>query len=142
VKDLRASFAEVPDVKLMAVDFDFAEITVEFVGVKAFAGFPPKDYPAALDGKLAQASNHTFHVKPRSNVPREKLKIVVIPVAGLDCKACALAAYEGVARVDGVAQATASFKENKVTARIDPEKTNRDALEAALRRAEVQLPRP
>ncbi len=142
VKDLREDFARMPDVKLVAVDFDFAEITVEFVGVKAFPGFPPKDFAAALDGKLAQASNHTFHVKPRSSVPRAKLKTVVIPVAGLDCKACALGAYEAVARLDGVEQATASFKEKKVTALIDAEKTNQAALEGALRRAEVQVPRP
>jgi hypothetical protein len=141
VKDLRESFAQIPDVKLVSVDFDFAEIVIEFVGVKAFPYFPPKDYPAALDGKLAPASSHTFHVKPRSTAKRSKLKTVVIPVAGLDCKGCALAAYEAVARVDGVEQATASFKELQVTALIDPDRTNRDALEAALRRAEVQVPR-
>lgn len=141
VKDLREDFARVEDVKLVSVDFDFSEITVEFVGIKAFPGFPPKDFPAALDNKLAHASNHTFHVKPGSTVQRAKLKTVVIPVAGLDCKACALAAYEAVARVDGVEQATASFKDRKVTALIDPDKTNRDALEAALRRAEVQIPK-
>jgi copper chaperone CopZ len=142
VTDLRQSFVQIPEVKLVSVDFDFAEIVVEFIGVKAFPGFPPKDFPAALDGKLAQASYHTFHVKPRSTVQRSKLKPVVIPVAGLDCKACALAAYEAVAKVDGVEQATASFKERKVTAQIDPEKTNKDALEAALKRAEVQIPKP
>jgi copper chaperone CopZ len=142
VKDLREDLARVPDVKLVAVDFDFAEMTIEFVPGKAFPGTPPKDFPAALDGKLGQASNYTFRVKPRSPVPRQKLRTVVIPVAGLDCKACALAAYEAVARVDGVEQATASFKEKKVTARIDPEKTSQAALEVALRRAEVQIPRP
>ena len=142
VKDLREDFARVPDVKLVSVDFEFAEITVEFVPGKAFPGTPPKGVPAALDGKLGQASHHTFRVKPRSTVPRTKLKTVVIPVAGLDCKACAFGAYEAVARIDGVEQATASFKERKVTARIDPEKTSKDALEGALRRAQVQIPRP
>jgi copper chaperone CopZ len=141
-KDLREDFAGVPDVKLVAVDFEFAEITVEFVPGKAFPGTAPKDFPAALDGKLGQASHHTFRVKPRSTVPRTKLKTVVIPVAGLDCKACAFGAYEAVARIDGVEQATASFKDKRVTARIDPEKTTQAALEAALRRAEVQIPRP
>jgi hypothetical protein len=140
VKDLREDFAAVPNVKLVDVDFDCAEITVEFVPGKAFPGIPPKDFPAALDGKLRQASNHTFGVRARSIVPRAQLKTVVIAVAGLDCKACALGAYETVARIDGVEQATASFKDGRVTARIDPAKTNKAALEAALRRAEVQLP--
>jgi copper chaperone CopZ len=142
VKDLREAFAAVPDVKLVGVDFDFAEITVEFVPGKAFPGTPPKDFAAALDGRLRQASGHTFGVKPRSTVPRAKLTTVVIRVAGLDCKACALGAYEAVARIDGVEQATASFKDGKVTARIDPARTNKAALEGALRRAEVQLPSP
>ena len=42
-------------------------------------------------------THHTFGVKPRRTVPRDKLQQVVIPVAGLDCKACCLAAYEAVA---------------------------------------------
>ena len=92
--------------------------------------------------KLAHASNHTFHVKPRSTAQRAKLKTVVILVAGLDCKACALAAYEAVARVDGVEQATASFKEGLVTALIDPEKTNRAALAEALKKRNVTLKTP
>ena len=36
MKDLREALARVEDVKLVSVDFDIAEITVEFVGVKAF----------------------------------------------------------------------------------------------------------
>src|SRR3954464_7697819 len=60
VKDLREAFATVPDVRLVGGDFDFAEITVEFVPGKAFPGAAPKDLPAALGGRLGQASNHTF----------------------------------------------------------------------------------
>jgi copper chaperone CopZ len=142
LKDLREDFARVANVQLVDVDFDFAEITVEFVPGKAFPGTAPKDFPAALDNKLGQASNYMFRVKPRSTVPRDRLQVVVIPVGGLDCKACALGVYETVARVDGVEQATVSFKDRKVTARIDPAKTNKAALEDALRRAEVKLPKP
>src|SRR5262245_23544215 len=142
VKDLREDFAMVANVKLVEVSFDHAEITVEFVPGKAFPGTPPKDFAAALDRKLAQASNHTFRVKPRSAVPRAKLKMVEIPVAGRDWKARALGAYEADARIDGVEQVTASFKDRKVTARIDPARTSKAALEAALRRAQVKLPMP
>ena len=53
---------------------------------------------------------------------------VVIPAAGLDCKACCLAAYETISGIDGVEQATASFKEGRITALIDPLKTDRAKL--------------
>jgi len=64
---------------------------------------------------------------------------LVIPAGGLDCKGCCLAAYEAGAGIDGVMQATASFKEGLVTALIDPTKTNRAKLEDALRAKGVQL---
>jgi copper chaperone CopZ len=140
VTDLREAVAELPDVKLVDVNFAYAEITLELIPSKAFPGTAAKDLLAALDGKLRRASGHTFGLKPRSTVAREQLKTVVIAVAGLDCKACALGAYEAVAQIDGVEQATASFKDGRVTARIDPARTNKATLEAALRRAEVKLP--
>jgi copper chaperone CopZ len=66
----------------------------------------------------------------------------VIPAAGLDCKACCLAAYEAVAAIDGVEQATASFKEGKITALIDPARTDPAKLEDALRKKGVSLGKP
>ncbi len=84
-----------------------------------------------MNDKLRQASGHTFGLKPRRTVPREKLQQVVIPAAGLDCKACCLAAYEIVAHVDGVEQTTASFKDGRITALIDPMRTDRAKLEDA-----------
>ena len=58
---------------------------------------------------------------------------------GLDCKGCALAAYESIAKLDGVEQATVNFKVGLVTAMIDPKKTDRAALEAALKQKQVEL---
>ena len=72
-------------------------------------------------------------------MPKDKLQEVVIPVAGLDCKACCLAAYEIVAQVEGVMQATATFKDGKVTAKFDPSKTDRAKLEEALRKRGVDV---
>ena len=140
--DLRAAFRELPDVTLVAVDFDDAEITVEFVASKAFPGAKPEQVVERLDQQLRQATRSTFGVKPRRTVLRERLERVVIPVSGLDCKACSLAAYEIVARIDGVEQATASFKDGRVTALIDPARTNRAALEAALRQRGVRVGAP
>ncbi len=141
-KDLKEAFKELPDVALVAVNFDDGEITVEFVPAKAFPGAKPEQVLERLDQKLRSETKSTFAVGPRRMIARDKLEQVVIPVVGLDCKACSLAAYEIVARLDGVAQATASFKEGKVTALIDPTKTDQAKLEDALRKRGVQLVKP
>jgi copper chaperone CopZ len=138
-KDLRESFKEITDITLVAVDFESAEITVEFSPAKLFPGQKPERVAELVNDKVRQATHHTFGVKPRSTVARDKLQQVVIPVAGLDCKACCLAAYEIVAGVDGVMQATASFKDGKVTARIDPSKTDKAKIEDALRKRGVHV---
>jgi hypothetical protein len=141
-KDLRAGFEDIPEIKLISVSFDDAEITVEFAPAKLFPGQKPERVAELVNDKVRQATRHTFGVKPRSAVPKDKLQEVVIPVAGLDCKACCLAAYEIVAQVDGVMQATASFKDGQVTARIDPSKTDRSKLEEGLRKRGVTVGKP
>jgi copper chaperone CopZ len=142
VTDLKEAFKDLPDFKLVAVNYDDAEITVEFAPAKLFPGQKPERVAELVNDKLGQATRHTFGVKRRRTVPRDKLERVVVPVAGLDCKACCLAAYEIVARIDGVEQATASFKEGKVTALIDPKRTDRAALEDALRKRGVAVGKP
>jgi hypothetical protein len=136
-KALRDAFAEVTDIKLVAVDFDDAEITVEFAPKKLFPDAKPQDVVERVSNRVHQATHHTFAVHPRRAIARDKLKEVVIPAAGCDCKACCLAAYEIVARIDGVYQATASFKEGRVTALIDPTRTDAEALAEALRKRGV-----
>ncbi len=141
-KDLRAAFGELPDFKLIAVNFDDAEITVEFAPAKLFPGQKPERVTELVNDKVRAATQGTFGVKPRRTVARDKLQQVVIPAAGLDCKACCLAAYEAVAGIDGVEQATASFKDGRVTALIDPTKTDKSKLEEALRKKGVDLGKP
>ena len=137
--DLREAFKELPEFKLVAIDFDHAEITLEFAPAKLFPNQKPERVTELVNDKVRLVTYHTFGVKSRSAVARDKLKEVVIPVAGLDCKACCLAAYEIVARDDGVVQATASFKDGRVTARIDPSKTDQAKLEEALRKRGVAV---
>jgi copper chaperone CopZ len=91
---------------------------------------------------VRSATSHTFGVKPRREIARDKLQQVVIPASGCDCKACCLAAYEAVANIDGVYQATASFKDGRVTALFDPTKTDRTKLEDALRKKGVGVGKP
>jgi copper chaperone CopZ len=140
-KDLRETFKEVAGVALVSVSFDAGEVTVEFAPSKVFPGAKPEQVVERLDQKVRAESHSTFGVGPRLAGPRDKFERVVIAVAGLDCRACELAAYEGIARLDGVAQATASFRDGKVTALIDPAKTDRAKLEDALRKRGVQIPK-
>ncbi|QDU22772.1 hypothetical protein [Urbifossiella limnaea] len=137
--DLRAAFAELPEFKLTKVDFDDAEVTIEFAPAKLFPGQKAERVAELVNDRVRQASGHTFGLKPRRTVPREKLQRVVIPAAGLDCKACCLAAYEIVAAVDGVEQATASFKDGRITALIDTARTDRAKLEEALTKRGVKV---
>jgi copper chaperone CopZ len=141
-KDLREVFKELPDITLIAVNFEDAEITVEFIPSKLFPDAKPEQITERFDQKLRSMTRSTFGVKPRRTTPRDKLTEVIIPVEGLDCKACCLAAYEAIAGIDGVEQATASFKEGKVTALIDPKKTDRAKLEDGLCKRGVTVAKP
>jgi copper chaperone CopZ len=141
-QDLREAVEKIPQVKLVSIDFKNAEAVFAYDPKKAFAGAKPEQAMQQLDNLLKSASNYTFGIKPLCSVPLEKLKLIDIPVAGLDCKACSLAAYEAVYKLDGVERATASFRERRVTALIDPAKTDRARLEDALKKRGVQLTAP
>lgn len=132
-----------PEVALVSVDFAHGEAVLRIdAAAKLFPGAKPEQVLARLDEKVRNVSHGTFGLKPPSTVPHDKLKRVEIPVVGLDCKACCFAAYEIVAKIDGVEQTTASFKNGLITALINPDKTNRAALEEALRMRRVQLKTP
>src|ERR1019366_3898853 len=108
---------------------------------KVFPKAKPDQVIQKLDGMLKSASNHTFGIKPLRTIPLEKLKLVEIPVAGLDCIACCLAAYEAIYSLDGVERATVSFRDGWITALIDPEKTDRTRLVTELKARGVQITR-
>ncbi len=138
--DLREAVKKMTDVAIVSIDFDLAEVTFSYDPTTFFEkGTKEKDWLERFDGRLRQASSHTFGAKPLCTTPKEKLMRIQIPVVGPDCKGCCLAAYEYVSRVDGVEQATASFKDGLVTALIDPEKTNRAALEDVLKKRQVRV---
>lgn len=140
--DLRALLANWPEVMLDKLDYERAEARFRFVPATALPGAKPDKYLEQFQNKLRMLSNGTFGVRPVCTLPREKLRFIEITVAGLDCKACTLAAYEAVAKLDGVEQANASFRTGLVTAWIDPEKTDRAKLEAALQQKGVTLQSP
>jgi copper chaperone CopZ len=141
-EDLREAIATIPQVKLVSIDFKNAEATFAYDPAQAFPGTKPEQVIQRFDALLKSASSHTFGIKPLRTVPLEKLKQIEIPVAGLDCKACCLAAYEAIYKLEGVERATASFREGCVTALIDPSKMDRARLEEALKKRGVEVKSP
>lgn len=147
--DLRELMRELPEFQLASIDTDSAEVTIRYDLAKLFPNFNAKKPPTAdevfqrLNNLLGSASQGTFRIKPLSTVPKDKLTRVEIKIGVLDCKACRYGAYSVVLRIDGVERATVSAQPSMVTAWIDPSKTDRAALEAALKRAGVQIdPKP
>ena len=135
--DLRLAINKLPGLELISLDRENAEAV--FDPAKLFPGSKPEQNAENLDRLLKSVSSSTFGIKSSCSPPRDKLTTVEIRVLGLDCKGCCLAAYESIAEIDGVVQATVSFKEGRVTALIDPAKTDRGALETALKKRGVEL---
>ncbi len=139
IPDLQKTMQKLPDIELVKIDFDTSEAEFRYDAGKLFPNATPDQIVEQFDNLLRNASRHTFGIKPICKTPREKLMLVEIPVVGLDCKACCLAAYEAIYKLEGVERATASFKDGLVTAWIDSEKTDRTKLEAALKQRNVTL---
>lgn len=140
--DLREAVKAMPEVGLVSVDVDRGEAVFSYDPAKLFKGTKEAERIQRFDQLLRQASRHTFGARPPLETPWEKLAQVEIPVAGLDCRACELATYEAISKLEGVEQATASYKDGKVAARVDPAKTNREALIAALKKRNVAVRAP
>lgn len=140
--DLREVMKKLPGIKLVSIDFKNAEALFGYSPATVFPKAKPDEVIKQFDNMIRFASNGTFGIKPIRTILDDKLKLIEIPVVGLDCKACSLAAYEAIYKLDGVEQATASFKEGRVTALIDAERTDRGKLEEALKKKGVQLRSP
>lgn len=89
---------------------------------------------------FVRAYSEKFGMAAIIRTSHDKLARIEIPVIGLDCQACALATYEVIYKIDGVAAATVDYKEGRVTALIDSSKTTQPALEDALTKREVKFP--
>lgn len=134
---LRQTVATLPGITLVQVDFASAEATFRFDPAVVFSDTTPEGLTERLDNALRTVSRSTFRLAPR--MPRASLVPVEIGVAGCDCAGCHFAAYDILARLEGVAAATVSFKLQRATARIDPQKTSRDALVKALQERGVRV---
>lgn len=139
-QDLRELFERsLTKFKLVSIDYANAEATFDYDPVAAFPGAKPEQLVERFDNELRSASKSTFGAKPLRTIATDKLKRIEIPIVGLDCKACSLAAYEIVARLKGVEQAQASFKEGRVTVLVDAEKIDQAELESALKQRGVTI---
>lgn len=125
--------------KLVSIDYANAEATFGYDPAQEFPGANPQQVIESFHNELGNASRNTFGAKPLRTTPREKLELLEIPILGLDCKACSLAVYEILFRLKGVEQATASFKDRKATALIDPTQIDRAEIEKTLKQRGVTL---
>lgn len=128
------------EVRLTDVNYETSVATFAYdPDVKPFKGAKADKVVERIGNLLRGATKNTFNIFPVSALTPEQQKSERIAVAGLDCKGCAYGAYRAIAAIDGVERARVDFKEGRVTAWIDPAKTNRDALVAALKKAHVEL---
>ena len=145
-QDLRDVLKEVPEVQLVALDMDLAEVTLRYDLTKLIPNSNPKKPPSAeqilerLNNLVTRASLGSFRLVPRSTAPQDALTRVEIDIGVLDCKACRYGAYRAVMGVEGVERATVSSSPSRVTAWLDAKKADRTALEKALKRAGATLP--
>lgn len=128
---------------LADVNYDTAVVTFRYDSdAQNFKNRKPEQVYEHLNNMVRNASRGSFNLFPLSDVKPDQLREERIAVAGLDCKGCAFGAYRAVAAISGVERAVVSFKEGHVTARIDPARTNRQALVAALKQAQVDVTEP
>ncbi|MCA9267169.1 MAG: DUF1592 domain-containing protein [Planctomycetales bacterium] len=131
---------EFPEARLTSLDYATATATIAYAADSdLFRSATSEQIVERLNNRIRQLSEHTLAIKSLSEFPREKLQHVEIPIVGLDCKACSLAVYDILARVDGVEQATADFRAGLAAAWIDPAKTSQAALEEVLKSRGVEL---
>lgn len=136
---------EAPELKAEKIDFEKAEVTLRYELASLFSdGKVPKGFTAEklrekIDQTIRGKSKGTFQLTWPSSVEPEKQTRVDIKVGVLDCRGCRFGVYQIVAKIDGVDRATITADTHVLTVWIDPAKTNREALESALKKSQVAL---
>src|SRR5215212_1540389 len=100
-EDFRETVANIPNIKLVSIDYKNAEAVFEFTPKTDFPGAKPDQYLQRLDQLIKQGSHNTFGIKLLRTIPADKLELIEIKVVGLDCKACSLALYETINKLEG-----------------------------------------
>ena len=142
-EDFQKLMRQFPEAKLLKMDFKTAKAKIAVAkDSDLFRNAKPEQIVERLNNRIRQLSNGTLGLRVPGAISEGKLQHVEIPIVGLDCMACSMAAYESLMRVEGVERATASFRDGIAAAWFDPAKTNRTVLEEALKKRGVQLKIP
>lgn len=147
VADFHKAVATLPELKLASLDAEKAAAVLVFDPPSLLGKPNPKPEELAeekilerIDSLIAKASVRTFGVTKPTGIAEDKLTKLEIQVGVLDCKGCRYGTYIAIAKIDGVERATVNSDSRILTAWIDSTKTNKEALEAALKKGRVELP--
>jgi hypothetical protein len=147
VNDLREAIKTLPELQLVSIDETKATATLRYDPLVLIAKPKPKPEELApekiierIDALIGKATTRTFTATALTGIPEEKLSKVEITVGVLDCKGCRYGAYIAIAKIDGLERATIKAGSKTLIAWIDSTKTNKAALEDALKKARVELP--
>ncbi len=138
VDAFRALLQQVPEVRLLELDFETAQARLAYdPECDLFRGVQPTQLIERCHNRLQQLSRSTLGMRAVSSVPREQWKKLDLQIAGLDCMACSYAAYDALIRIEGVEQATASFRDGKATAWYNAAVTNQELIVMTLKQRQV-----
>lgn len=122
VSSFKSACADFREVALQQVDFETAEATFAYdPECDLFRNASPEQIIERMNNRIRQLSRYLLGVQAAATIPRDQWERLEIPIVGLDCMACSFAVYEILVRIDGVQQATASFRNGVATVWIDPQ---------------------
>ncbi|MFN0077267.1 MAG: heavy-metal-associated domain-containing protein [Prosthecobacter sp.] len=146
IADFHKMIATLPELKLVTLDADKASATLSYDPLVLLGKPKPKPEELApekilerIDNLIGKASVRTFTATKATGIADGKLTQVQVKVGVLDCKGCRYGAYIAIAKIEGVERASVNSDSRTLTAWIDATKTNKEAIEAALKKARVEL---
>jgi hypothetical protein len=146
VEDFQKAVKAVPELELVSVDEEKASAVLRFELTTVITKPKPRPEDTTpqkvleqLDNMIGKASIRTFSLTTPTGTSEAALAKVDFNVGVLDCKGCRYGAYIAIAKLDGVERASVKAGTRILTAWIDPSKTTKETLEAALKKARVEL---
>lgn len=141
VDAFREFLEAIPEVRLLSLDFETAEVTIQFAAdSEMFRNANTEQITERLNNHVRQQSMGLFSVIAPGSIANTDLQRLEFEIIGLDCLACSLAVHDILASADGVVHAKASFRDGRAAAWIDPRKTDRMKLIELLRQRGISLP--
>jgi hypothetical protein len=146
--DLRESMKALPEVQLVGIDHEKAEVILRYDFNALFPNYNPKkplkpeEIEKRLDEKLRTATQGSFSLRPLCPIPQDELQRLNFKIVIPDCKGCRLGTCNSIARLDGVESVRLSGDFSELIAWIDPKKTNRETLIEKMKKDRIGLPTP